>query len=118
MTIVRSDALEFEDSKCRSLYDSYGIIHQTTCVDRAQQNERCERKHRKVLEMARCLRIQARLLKSYRGDCVLTSFYLTNRLPTPILHHKTPYKALHNKKPSYSHLKAFDCLALAYNQAH
>ena len=44
--IVRSDnALEFKDTQCRTLYDSHGIIHQTTCVDKAQQNERCERKH-------------------------------------------------------------------------
>lgn len=114
--IIRSDnALEFKDSQCKTLYDLHGITHQTTCVDRAQQNGRCERKHRNVLEMARCLRIQAGLPKCYWGDCVLTSAYLTNRLPTVTLHNKTPYEALHHKKPSYSSLKPFGCLALAYN---
>ena len=74
---MRSDnALEFEDSHCKSLYELHGIIHQTTCVDRDQQNGRCERKHSIVLEMARCLRMQAGLPKSYWGDCVLISAYL------------------------------------------
>lgn len=85
--IVRSDnALEFEDSHCKALYDSYGIVHQTTCVDRAQQNGRCERKHRNILEMARCLRMQAGLPKTYWGECVLTSAFLINRLPTTTLY--------------------------------
>ena len=66
MKIVRSDnALEFDDSQCRLLYDSHRIMHQTTCVDRARQNGRCERKHRNVLEMARCLRMQVELPKLF-----------------------------------------------------
>lgn len=116
--IVTSDnALEFQDSNCKILYDVHGIIHQTTCVFRAQQNDRCERKHRNVLEMARCLRLQVGLAKYFWGDCVLTSAYLINRLPTSSHHHKTPYEVLHHKQPTYNHLKPFGCLALAYNPA-
>ena len=60
--IMRSDnALEFSDHYCHKLYDEKGIIHQTTCVDRAQQNGRAERKHRNIWEMAQCLRVQAGL---------------------------------------------------------
>lgn len=79
--IVRLDnALEFENFHCKSLCEVYGIIHQITCVNRAQQNGRCERKHRNVLEMARCLRMQAELPNCYWGDCALTSAYLINKL--------------------------------------
>ncbi|CAO2825263.1 unnamed protein product [Amaranthus hypochondriacus] len=113
---IRSDnALEFQDSQCQLLYDTHGIVHQTTCVDRAQQNGRAERRHRNILEMARCLRFQAGLPKSYWGDCVLTAAYITNRLPTPILNHKTPFELLHKKPPTYSAMRVFGCLTLACN---
>lgn len=35
--VVRSDnALEFKGNQCRQLYEKFGIIHQTTCVNTAQ----------------------------------------------------------------------------------
>lgn len=55
--IIRSDnALEFSDEQCKKLYNELGIVHQTSCVDRPQQNGRVERRHRNVLEMTRALR--------------------------------------------------------------
>lgn len=55
--VIRSDnALEFADYQCLSFFAAQGIIHQTSCVDRPQQNGRVERKHRNLLEMARALR--------------------------------------------------------------
>ena len=82
---IRSDnALEFKDQQCKHLYESNDIIHQTSCVNTAQQNGRVERKYRNILEMARCLRFQAGLPKAYWGDCVLTAAYLINRIPTLI----------------------------------
>lgn len=97
------------------MYAKKGIIHQTTCVERAQQNGRAERKHRNVLELARCLRVQAGLPKKFWGDCVLTTVYLINLLPTPILQNKTPFEALYHKKLNYSQLRTFGCLSLTYN---
>lgn len=103
MKIIRSDnALEFQDHKSNKLFADLGIIHQTTCVDRAVQNGRVERKHRNVLEMARCLRFQASLPKSFWGECILTASYIINRLPTPTLQNKSPFQALYNKPPNPS----------------
>lgn len=57
MKIRPDNELEFDDVKFRQLFAHKGIVHQTSCVDRPQQNGRVERKHRNVLEMARALRM-------------------------------------------------------------
>ena len=113
---IRSDnALEFDSDVCNEFFAAFGIIHQTSCPDRPQQNGRVERKHRHVLEMARALRFQASLPLHYWGDCVLTATHIINRLPTPVIGHKTPYEMLYHHSPSYSHLRVLGCLAFASN---
>ena len=114
--IIRSDnALEFEDKHCRSFFDKLGIIHQTSCVDRPQQNGRAERKHRNILEMARALRFQSGLPLQYWGESVLTAVHIINRIPIPLLQHKSPYEVMFQTKPKYHYLRTFGCLAMASN---
>ncbi|KAL2935935.1 Retrovirus-related Pol polyprotein from transposon TNT 1-94 [Bienertia sinuspersici] len=113
---VRSDnALEFEDRECRLLYLEKGIVHQTSCVDRPQQNGRVERRHRNILEMARALRMQGGLPLRLWGDSVLAAVYITNRLPTSVLGNKSPYEVLYNKLPNYKCMRSFGCLVMSYN---
>lgn len=102
-----------------SFFADHGIIYQTSCVKRPQQNARAKRKHRHILEISRGLRFQGGLPQSYSywGDCILTAVHLINRLPTPVLNNITPYEALFGTKPSYDHLKFFGCLAFATNPA-
>lgn len=55
--VIRSDnALEFTSIACKQFFSSQGIVHQTFCVNRPQQNARAERKHRHILELVRALR--------------------------------------------------------------
>lgn len=113
---LRSDnALEFDDETCRAFFAQNGIIHQTSCVKRPQQNARVERKHRHILEVSRALRFQDALPLMYWGDCVMTAAHIINRLPVQVLQNKTPYEALHKKEPDYSHLRVMGCLAFASN---
>ena len=64
--IIRSDnAKEFDDKHCRPYFTELAIIHQTSCINTPQQNDRAERKHRNLLEMARVLRFQAGLPPQY-----------------------------------------------------
>lgn len=84
--VIRSDnALEFDDKQCQPFFAKLGIVHQTSCVDRPEQNGRVERKHRNILEMARALRFQSGLPLQFWGDCVLCAVHITNRLPNSVV---------------------------------
>ncbi|KAM1292859.1 hypothetical protein ACFX2H_019596 [Malus domestica] len=88
--IIRSD--NGPEFKLEQFYALKGIIHQSSCVNTPQQNGVAERKHRHLLNVARVLLFQARLPKRFWGDAILTSAYLINRTPTPLLQDHFPFQ--------------------------
>lgn len=116
---VRSDnAREFKDATCQLFFQSQGIVHQTSCNYRPQQNARVEREHRHLLEVARALMFQSGLQVSFWGESVLTAAYIINRLPSSVLDNKCPYELLYKMPVDYDELKTFGCLAFAINPVH
>ena len=114
--IFRSyNAMEFDSGACETFFSNHGIVHQTSCVDKPQQNGRVERKHKHILEISRALRFQAGLHLVFWDDCVLAAVHIINRLPSSVLHNKTPFEILMKQLPAYDHLKVFGCLAMARN---
>lgn len=103
---IRSDnGFEFFNQHCSSLFVSKGIIHQSSCVHTPQKNGLVERKHRRLLKVARDLKFQAQIPLKYCGDCLLTSTYLINRLPTQVLSSKSPFECFHGHSPSLDHIR-------------
>ncbi|XP_019263436.1 PREDICTED: uncharacterized protein LOC109241171 [Nicotiana attenuata] len=89
---------EFFNSACEDLFQSHGIIHQSSCPYTPQQNRVVERRHRHILETARAIRFQGHL-----------------HIPSSILGYKSPYELLFCKPPLLTHLKVIGCLCFATN---
>ncbi|CAM8916639.1 unnamed protein product [Rhodiola kirilowii] len=113
--VLRSDnGGEFFSAKICSFLRMKGCVHQSSCAYTPQQNGVVERKHRHILDVARALRIQANIPKSFWGDCVLTATYILNRTPTPILDGRTPSEILFGFPPSLVHMRVFGCLCYVH----
>lgn len=110
--MIRTDNdTEFFQQECKVFFASLGIIHQSSCPYTPQQNCLVERKHRHIVDVARCLKFQAFLPR----DIGVLVFLLQSILSTatPLLSNKTPFEMLFLTPPSYSHLKVFGCLCYA-----
>ncbi|GJX27564.1 retrovirus-related pol polyprotein from transposon TNT 1-94 [Tanacetum coccineum] len=90
-----------------------GILHQKSITYTPQQNRVVERKHRHLLDTARSIRLHANVPIKFWGDCVLAATYLINKMPMKKLKWKSPYEVLHNKPPTYDHLRVIGCLCYA-----
>jgi transposase InsO family protein len=108
--ILRSDnAQEIIAGKLLKEVQRRGIKHQTTVPYTPQQNGIAERMNRTVVEMMRCILLQAKLPCEFWAEAVNTAVYLRNRSPTASLDGKTPYEAWTGEKPDLSHLRVIGC---------
>ncbi|GKV40993.1 hypothetical protein SLEP1_g48576 [Rubroshorea leprosula] len=88
------------------------IAHQLTVPYIPQQNGVSERKNRTIMEMARCILHEKKLLKNFLAKAVYTAVYLLNGLPTKAMQGKTPIEACYGVKPSAHHLKILALFAI------
>lgn len=93
----------------KSFLATHGIKHRISCPHTPQQNGLSERKHKHLIEMTLSLLAKASMPQSFWDEAVLTSTFLINRLPTPLLHLKSPFEILYNKPPDYSFFRTFGC---------
>lgn len=68
---------------------------------------------RSLLEIARCMLLDAYIEKKFWGEAVCTANYLQNRLPTKATE-RTLYELRFRKRPDVSHLHIFGCEAYVH----
>jgi hypothetical protein len=90
-------------------FKSIGIIHRLSCPHTHQQQGCVERKHRHLIDTTLALLADSQLPKTFWDEACLTSCFLINRLPTPLLKNQSPYQKLFNRTPDYTFLKVFGC---------
>ena len=112
---LRSDnGGEFASKAVQNYLREQGIEQELTVPHAPEQNGVAERANRTLIERARTQLIGAGLPAKLWAESLNTAVYLANRSPTRSLE-KTPYEAWHGMKPDLSNLRAFGCLAYAYD---
>lgn len=87
-------------------------------VKNSQQNRMGEKKHQNILNVGRTILYKYKLSKTYWSFSLQFATPI-NKVPTPILHHKSPYQIFHNKLPELNTFKVFASLCYASTlQAH
>ena len=86
-----------------------GISYKKSCPYTPEQNGMAKHKHRYLIETGITLLQYAKLPSSFWTYVVLIASYLINRMPSAILHNKSPYELLFEAIPPISHLCIFGC---------
>lgn len=112
-SICSDNKYEFCSTECNTYFDSLDIIHQSSYTYTPQQNKVAEHKHCHLLEVDRSLKFQSHVPSKFWGECVLTSCFFINCLPTSLLQWKSLFELLYNKSPNLSILRIFEWLCYA-----
>ncbi|XP_066139155.1 uncharacterized protein [Euwallacea fornicatus] len=105
--VIRSDrGGEYVNNALREYLKGKGIKIQYTAGYSPEQNRVAERKNRSLVEMARCMLIDADLPNKFWGEAIVTANYLQNRLPTKSKQ-KTPFELWHKIESDVSNLQIF-----------
>ena len=98
---------EYTSSQFENYLKAEGIRHKFTGPKTPQQNGVTERLNPTLVEMARSMLLDSKLLRKFWGEAISTAVYLKNRTPVKALN-KTPFEVWHGKKPKVNHLIVFD----------
>ena len=98
-----------EYRRLHNYFHQNGIKHRLACPYTHQQNGAIERKHRHIVEVGLSLLAHSNLPMFYWEDAFHTATYIINRLPTPVLQHKSPFEMLYGTLPDYRFMRVFGC---------
>lgn len=104
-------------SNCFTEYlKTHGIQRRLTVPHTPQQNGVAERQNRTLLDMARCMLLQANLPERFWAEAINTAAYIRNRCPCSALNGEIPYTILKGKKPTLLYFKTFGSKAYCLNK--
>lgn len=109
---------EFLSSAFTKFLEEEGVSRQLSVEYTPQQNGVAERANRTLVEMARCMKLQAKLPDSLWAEMIHTSVYLRNRCATKSLEDKTPLEAWTGRKPYVGFFRTIGSKVIALNKRH
>lgn len=96
---------------CSREFDKYleecGIKRRLTTPYTPQQNGVSERKNRTLVEMARCMLLEAKLPASFWAEAVATANHIRNRSPSASINWEIPYVRWTGRMLNVSYLQVF-----------
>ncbi|MBW0494125.1 hypothetical protein O181_033840 [Austropuccinia psidii MF-1] len=96
----------------KKLADLHGLVHIFSPAYTPEHNGFAERANRTILEKTRCLLNGSNLPNSYWAEALSTATHLSNLIPTPSRHNKSPYALWTKMHPRIKKLRVFGCLAI------
>lgn len=112
--IFRSDrGGEYIGKRFLQFLKSEGIESQFTASYSPQQNGVAERKNRTIMEMARCMLIDAEFPNNFWGEAVATSVHIQNHVITRSTG-VTPFERWNGQKPSLKNFHIFGSKCFVY----
>lgn len=112
---IRTDnAKEYISKDFSRFLESHGIRRQLSVEYTPQQNGVAERANRTLVEMARCMLLQANLPNNLWAEAINTANFIRNRCPTKALENTTPIEAWNGKKPYVGFMRTFGSKVIAH----
>ncbi|XLU82308.1 hypothetical protein S245_005728, partial [Arachis hypogaea] len=106
--------MEFMSHAFTDFLANEGIHHRKSCPYTHHQQGSVERKHRHITEVGLSLLATASLPMQFWEDAFLSSVYIINRLPTPVLDNNSPFEVLFKHQPDYTFFKIFGCMCFPF----
>ncbi|GJU44466.1 putative ribonuclease H-like domain-containing protein, partial [Tanacetum coccineum] len=108
--VIRCDnGTEFKNKVMNQFCEMKGIKREFSVARTPQQNGVAERKNRTLIEAARTMLADSKLLTTFWAKAVNTACYVQNRVLVIKPQNKTPYEPFLGRKPALSFMRPFGC---------
>ncbi|GKA21472.1 ribonuclease H-like domain-containing protein [Tanacetum coccineum] len=114
--VIRCDnGTGFKNKEMNQFCEMKGILRQFSVVRTPQQNGIAERRNRTLIEAARTMLANSKLLTTFWTEAVNTACYVQNKVLVVKPHNKTPYELFHGRTPTLSFMRPFRCPVTIHN---
>nr|GEW23481.1 hypothetical protein [Tanacetum cinerariifolium] len=114
--IIRCDnGGEFKNKEMNEFCTRKGIKREFSNARTPQQNRVAERRNRTLIEVARTMLADAKLLVTFWAEAVNIACYVQNRVLENKSQNKTTYELFNNRTPTIGFLKPFGCHVMILN---
>jgi hypothetical protein len=107
--VRNNNGSEFKNTNVEEFCDEKGLKHEFSTTYTLEQNGVVERKNRTLIEMARSMLDEYKVLDSFGAEAINTACHASNRLYCHRFFNKTPYELLNGRKPNVSYFQVFSC---------